>query len=945
MSSEDGSVIHGTAHIAVVLLAAAGLLLSAAVLPGGGGGAAQSPAPDGLPGGSPGDVSPLGGSGTGGDSLVSGLFGRLPSSSSSSGSGFSGAGDGGSLGALEAGPQTDVGSTSGGVSRSLRSQSSTPHFLVQSPEPGYWRTRAYRTYTGSGWDAGLNGEARSLPVSPTVETDGRRTVEQRYTLRKPAKVLPAMWQPTNIDASLADDVTVTNRGALRAPGRLPTNTTYTVESSVPAREEARLRDAGTGYPNRVGFRYRSVPDSVPDRVAERTDEIAADADTRYETAVAIEAWLEANRQYSLDASHDGGDVVDQFLFEMDTGYCEYFATSMTVMLRTQGIPARYAVGYSTGQPQGNDTYLVRGMNAHAWVEVYFPDTGWVRFDPTPGQDRLSSESEALQQAAQGGSPSGSPGEGTTDSTGEPETDTQSTDSSDGSETDTQSTDGPDTDGGTSADSYDHAETGSPGETFDSAGTAYRISLVADPVPGRAVPVLVERGDDPVANAAVTFDGRPVGTTNTSGVLRGPVPYESALTINATDPAGDTDGASRVFDLPTDIAIETRGQTNPGESVTVAATIAEVSVADANVTLDGNNVGRTDAAGEGSVTLPVNETATLAVTRGEASGNRTLRLADIRVNTSGFALPGLSVTATVTDGGRPVEGATLTVGDETAETGTDGRASVSLPVATGATLTAETPAGLTRTVPVRYRFGTAGALVVLTLALAAVGVWLWRRADIAGRPFYRQVAVTLRRLPGRVVAALIGLAVRGDRLASDAADRLRHLPAALRDIFRRITSLRAIDTPSRPTLSLPAVGALPGRVWAAVTGLVAALTATAARVRSPTPDATTTDPETPAADDVPDAADATATVRRAWREFETRVPVADTATKTPGELARHAVAAGYPRSAVRRLRDAVRAVEYGNRDASDYVDDVTEAERELADADDDTALTDGGGADR
>ncbi|WP_247006250.1 transglutaminase domain-containing protein [Halorientalis litorea] len=938
MSSEDGSAIHGTAHIAVVLLAAAGLLLSAAVLPGGGGGTPQSPASDGLPGSSPGDASLPGGSGTGGDSFVSGLFGRLPSSSSSAGSGFGGAGDGGSFGALEAGPQTGVGSTSDGVSQSLRSQSLTPHFLVQSPEPGYWRARAYATYTGSGWDAGLSGETRSLPASPTADTDGRRTVEQRYTLRKPAQVLPAMWQPTDIDASFADGVTVTDRGALRAPGRLPANTTYTVESSVPMRDEARLRDAGTGYPNRVGFRYRSVPDSVPDRVAERTAEITADADTPYETAVAIEEWLEANRRYSLDASHDGGDVVDQFLFEMDAGYCEYFATSMTVMLRTQGIPARYAVGYSTGQPQGNDTYLVRGMNAHAWVEVYFPDTGWVRFDPTPGRDRLSSESEALQQAAQSGSTGGATGEDTGDSA-------DGGDSAGESETDTQSTDGPDGDDGTNTDSYDHAETGSPGETFDSAGTAYRISLAADPVPGRPVPVRVEREGDPVANAAVTFDGRPVGTTNASGMLRGPVPYASAVTVNATDPAGDADGASRVFDLPTDITIETRGQTDPGESVTVAATIADVPVADANVTLDGNSVGRTDAAGERSVTLPVNETATVAVTRGAASGNRTLRLADVRVNTSGFALPGLSVTVTVTDGGRPVEGATLTVGDATAETGADGRASVGLPVATGATLTAETPAGLTRTVPVHYRFGTAGALVALVLALAAAGAWLWRRADIAGRPFHRQIAVTLRRLPGRAVAALIALAVRGERFARDATVRLGHVRTALRDILRRVSSLRAIGVPSRPTLSLPAVGTVPGRIWAAVAGLVAALTATAARVRPSALDATdaTVERETPAADDTPDAADATATVRRAWREFETRVPVADTTTKTPGELARRAVAAGYPRSAVRRLRDAVRAVEYGNRDASEYVDDVTEAERELADADDDPTLTDGGGS--
>ncbi|MFB6151211.1 MAG: DUF4129 domain-containing transglutaminase family protein, partial [Haloarculaceae archaeon] len=87
-----------------------------------------------------------------------------------------------------------------------------------------------------------------------------------------------------------------------------------------------------------------------------------------------------------------------FLFEMDAGYCTYYATTMVTMLRTQDIPARFVVGYTPGERVDRDEWVVRGYNAHAWVEVYFPDVGWVRFDPTPAQPRRAAEQEELAQA-------------------------------------------------------------------------------------------------------------------------------------------------------------------------------------------------------------------------------------------------------------------------------------------------------------------------------------------------------------------------------------------------------------------------------------------------------------------------------------------------------------------------------------------------------------------
>jgi transglutaminase-like putative cysteine protease len=135
-------------------------------------------------------------------------------------------------------------------------------------------------------------------------------------------------------------------------------------------------------------------------VAARTARITANAENPYDTARVVERWLENNREYSLDVDRPRGDIADAFLFEMQAGYCTYYATTMVTMLRTQGVPARLAVGYTPGQRVAEDRRVVRGLDSHAWVEVYFPDQGWVRFDPTPAGPRQTAERQRIQQARQ-----------------------------------------------------------------------------------------------------------------------------------------------------------------------------------------------------------------------------------------------------------------------------------------------------------------------------------------------------------------------------------------------------------------------------------------------------------------------------------------------------------------------------------------------------------------
>ena len=135
-----------------------------------------------------------------------------------------------------------------------------------------------------------------------------------------------------------------------------------------------------------------LPSSLPQRVTDLALELTKDLESEYEMVRAIEAYLknDGGYRYSLqEASQtpEGKDYVDQFLFETMVGYCDNFSTAMTVMLRSIDIPARWTKGFSPGSEQtdadGQTYYQITNANAHSWVEVYFPSTGWVPFDPSP----------------------------------------------------------------------------------------------------------------------------------------------------------------------------------------------------------------------------------------------------------------------------------------------------------------------------------------------------------------------------------------------------------------------------------------------------------------------------------------------------------------------------------------------------------------------------------
>ena len=276
--------------------------------------------------------------------------------------------------------------------------SATVRLTVESENSAYWKTGSYDLYTGDGWTR--QGEATGNLGRLSSPRGDSRTLRQTVTVESPTRVIPAAWRPVAVSG--IEDPLATRSGELQSRQPLEAGDSYTVRSERPEATSALLTQSGGDYPDRIVEAYTQLPESTPDRVRQRSSRLTANANTPYETALTIERWLKNNYDYSLDVPPPGNNVADEFLFEREQGYCTYFATTMAVMLRTQGIPARMAVGYTPGERVGEDEWVVRGYNSHAWVEVYFPEVGWVQFDPTPAGPRENTENDRLDQAREDG---------------------------------------------------------------------------------------------------------------------------------------------------------------------------------------------------------------------------------------------------------------------------------------------------------------------------------------------------------------------------------------------------------------------------------------------------------------------------------------------------------------------------------------------------------------
>jgi hypothetical protein len=159
---------------------------------------------------------------------------------------------------------------------------------------------------------------------------------------------------------------------------------YSVTSQVPRLVADERTASILAYPDPIRSHYLQVPVGSQ-QVEDLAQRVSQQATTPFGRTLAIQEHLLKNYRYSLEAdtatlSHP----LEEFLFTRKTGYCEHYATAMVVMLRTVGIPARLVTGFlATEWNEYGGYFTVRQRDAHAWVEVYFPHSGWITMDPTP----------------------------------------------------------------------------------------------------------------------------------------------------------------------------------------------------------------------------------------------------------------------------------------------------------------------------------------------------------------------------------------------------------------------------------------------------------------------------------------------------------------------------------------------------------------------------------
>ncbi|MGA2482689.1 MAG: DUF3488 and transglutaminase-like domain-containing protein [Candidatus Acidiferrales bacterium] len=264
-----------------------------------------------------------------------------------------------------------------------------------------WRGIALTTFDGKRWTgerqhsvelpAGYDGWIKIADIPPAVR---RRSWPLKYTVLLEPIATDAIFVPANVadvrgrfsgGLAISRNYLVRDQAAsIFNPSHNYVMLRYEGVSFVPAIPPAELRAASADYPESIRSPYLQLPQLDP-RIPALARQITASAKTPYDQAAAMESYLRTHYGYTLNLSDDpGADPLAHFLFVRRAGHCEYFATAMTVMLRSLRIPARYVNGFLPGEYNelGGD-YVIRASDAHSWVEVYFPGYGWLTFDPTP----------------------------------------------------------------------------------------------------------------------------------------------------------------------------------------------------------------------------------------------------------------------------------------------------------------------------------------------------------------------------------------------------------------------------------------------------------------------------------------------------------------------------------------------------------------------------------
>jgi transglutaminase-like putative cysteine protease len=298
----------------------------------------------------------------------------------------------------------------------------------------YWEARTYDTYESNQWVSTIQSKRQLTQDSVDLNQPGvdtRPVVTFTFFPHDPISNLYAVPEPLWVSIPsqaymVANSDGTVNLTALMSQDFVHPGDQYLVRSALDAETVSDLRSASTTYPQWVLDEYLQTPGSITPRTVQLAEQITSGLSNPYDIATAVTDYLRNNIEYNQSISQPppNQERIDWFLFDYKQGFCNYYASAEVILLRSLGIPARMAVGFAQGQREvppiqnlppgispdaGNQiisevsTYVVRQKDAHAWPEVYFPDIGWVIFEPTVSQPaffRPTGEASTAQNETQ-----------------------------------------------------------------------------------------------------------------------------------------------------------------------------------------------------------------------------------------------------------------------------------------------------------------------------------------------------------------------------------------------------------------------------------------------------------------------------------------------------------------------------------------------------------------
>lgn len=274
-------------------------------------------------------------------------------------------------------------------------------FTAKTEQITYWRGESKSLYDGKGW-SGTAFDWTPIPALAGAKASSQFVIQEVIwnqdaptkqifhggTLERVDALMTKQDKPYAPDMLLMD----ADSGKIALPVIADALSYYRIAIAPIEVNPADLHADLALIPNAIRDSYLQLPANLPLKIRQLAEQVTAGTYGPYNKAIAIEHYLRSTYAYSLDKpTHPARneDFVSHFLFVDQTGYCDHFSTAMVVMLRSIGIPARWVKGFAPGtEDPGYEPDMhrmeIRAKDAHSWVEVYFPSSGWLPFEPTPG---------------------------------------------------------------------------------------------------------------------------------------------------------------------------------------------------------------------------------------------------------------------------------------------------------------------------------------------------------------------------------------------------------------------------------------------------------------------------------------------------------------------------------------------------------------------------------